>query len=116
MPLAAPLSPPLVPLPGFFLAPLVFLAPLFFLLPPLCLATVHVALPSDLILAPAILQPSIVVYLPLQLPSFCCSCFHARLQLFPLPSTVVLVPFRPRPPVLGLLFSPQSCLLYFAGF
>ena len=116
MPLATTLPPSVVPLSGFLLAPLLLLAPLFFLLPPLCLPAVYAALSPDLILAPAVFQPPVVVHLPLQLPSFRRSSFHACFQLFSLPSTVVLIPIRPRPPVFGLLFSPQPCLLYVARF
>ncbi len=116
MPLAATLPPSVIPLSCFLLAPLLLLAPLFLLLPPLCFSAFYAALSPDLILAPAVFQPPVVVHLPLQFPSLRCSRFHACFQLFSLPSTVVLVPIHPRPPVLGLLFSPQPGLLYVARF
>ncbi len=55
MPLAAPLPPSLVPLPGFILAPLLLLVPLILLLPPFRFLALHAVLLSELVLAPAVL-------------------------------------------------------------
>ena len=55
LPLAAPLPPSLVPLPGFFLALLLLMAPAFFILQPFCFPPFNTVLSSELVLSPAAL-------------------------------------------------------------